>query len=58
VERVRPERSEVFELVCDNTRAVQAFGWKTEYSLEKGLKETIEWMREYAHLYKHTIYNL
>lgn len=58
IERARPEKSEIFELVCDNTKAAQALGWRPEYSLEKGLQETIEWIRGNTHFYKHMIYNL
>jgi len=45
-ERVRPEKSEVDRLLCDNTLAEEVIGWEPEYSLEEGLGETIEWFRE------------
>jgi NAD dependent epimerase/dehydratase len=35
--RVRPEKSEVLELVSNNRKAYDLCGWKPEYSLEKGL---------------------
>ena len=50
--RVRPDKSEVMELICDNSKAQQLLGWSPKYSLDEGLVETIEWMRKYIHLYK------
>lgn len=31
---------------CDVTKAVEKIGWKPEYNLRDGLKETIEWYKE------------
>ena len=45
-ERLRPEKSEVFELICDATALREVSGWKAEYSLEDGLLETIDFIRE------------
>ncbi len=45
-ERVRPEKSEVERLLCDNTKAQELIDWGPEYSLEEGLKETIAWFDE------------
>jgi dTDP-glucose 4,6-dehydratase len=42
-ERQRPDASEVDRLVCDNRRLIEATGWKPAYTLERGLRETIEW---------------
>jgi dTDP-glucose 4,6-dehydratase len=44
--RVRPERSEVMQLLSDIRLAHKLFGWAPRYSLEKGLEETIEWYRK------------
>ena len=44
--RVRPERSEVMQLLSDTRLAQKLFGWAPRYSLEKGLEETIEWYRK------------
>ena len=41
--RLRPENSEVFRLCGDNRLMTKLTNWKPEYSLEKGLIETIEW---------------
>jgi nucleoside-diphosphate-sugar epimerase len=55
--RLRPEKSEVRQLICSNKRASEILGWHPTYSLENGLEETIEWIRRNNHLYKSTIYN-
>lgn len=52
IDRARPEKSEVFQLVCDNTKALELTGWKPEYSLEQGLMETIEFISKNQWLYK------
>lgn len=57
-QRVRPEKSEVLELICDNRRAREILEWKPKYPLKKGLEETIDWMRTNPHHYKSTIYNV
>jgi len=51
-DRVRPEKSEVGELMCDNTKARQVLGWIPRYSLNDGLNETIEYVRNNINLYK------
>ena len=40
-ERVRPPESEVFRLICNNTKARELTGWSPEYSLQRGLGEVI-----------------
>lgn len=44
-ERQRPEASEVFELICDNTQAKQ-LGWEPRYSLDEGLRQTIDFISQ------------
>lgn len=58
--RVRPERSEVFRLWCDNTKIKELTGFAPEYSIDKGLKETIEWFsnRDNLNRYKWDQYNV
>ncbi len=45
-QRIRPEKSEVMQLLSDTRLAHQLFGWVPNYSLEEGLKETIGWYRK------------
>ena len=50
--RRRPDKSEVMELICDNSKAKRLLGWSPQYTLDDGLAETIEWMKKYIRLYK------
>lgn len=56
--RVRPAPSEVDRLLCDNRRAYELAGWSPRYTLEEGLRETIQWFRENLYLYKPDLYNI
>jgi NAD dependent epimerase/dehydratase len=58
--RIRPEKSEVFRLWCDNKKINQLTGFKPEYSIRAGLQKTIEWFLNPGNLgkYKANIYNL
>jgi NAD dependent epimerase/dehydratase len=51
-ERLRPPTSEVYTLICDNTRASELCGWKPGYSLRQGLRETVDFISEHLNLYK------
>jgi NAD dependent epimerase/dehydratase len=44
--RIRPEKSEVMQLLSDTRLAQKLFQWAPRYTLEDGLKETIEWFRK------------
>ena len=59
-QRLRPEKSEVFRLLGSNEKISKYTNWKPRYSLEEGIKETIEWFSGAGNLdfYKHDIYNL
>ena len=59
-QRLRPENSEVFRLCCDNGKISKLTGFKPHYSLEHGLKETIDWFTDQKNLtkYKDGIYNV
>lgn len=58
--RIRPGKSEVFRLWCDNTLIHSLTGFKPQYSLEQGLEETIQWFLDSKNLskYKAHIYNV
>lgn len=51
-QRVRPVKSEVMELICDNSKAKKLAGWEPHYTLEEGLRLTVEWFREHKNLYE------
>ena len=57
-ERVRPEKSEVMKLLCDNRLAGELAGWKPSYTLEEGLDLTIGWMKEHIASYKTGVYTV
>lgn len=59
-QRVRPEKSEVERLLCDNTMIKELTGWSPQVSLREGLSRTIEWMKDRNNLdhYKSDIYNV
>lgn len=57
-ERIRPEKSEVERLYCDNKKIKKFTAWKPQYNLDKGLSETIEWLKSNLSLYKSNIYNV
>jgi nucleoside-diphosphate-sugar epimerase len=59
-ERLRPGKSEVFRLWCDNSQIRALTGFEPAYDLRRGLEETIEWFRQPANLakYKVHIYNV
>ena len=42
--RIRPKKSEVDRLVCDNSRIIKNSNWKPKFNLDQGLLKTIEWM--------------
>ena len=58
--RIRPEKSEVFRLWCDNTKIHSLTGFKPKYTIKQGLEKTIEWFRNPTNLskYKSDIYNV
>jgi NAD dependent epimerase/dehydratase len=43
--RIRPDRSEVMQLMADTRLAQELFQWSPGYSIEDGLRETIDWYR-------------
>ena len=59
-ERIRPEKSEVMRLWCDNSLITSLTGFKPEYSLNDGLQRTIEWFSQDRNLkkYKTDLYNV
>jgi NAD dependent epimerase/dehydratase len=56
--RIRPDKSEVERLMCDNSKILRETSWRPLYNLERGLTETIEWFKNNNHFYKTGIYNV
>lgn len=59
-ERIRPEKSEVYRLRCDNTKIKEFTGYAPKVDIRNGLKKTIEWIikPENMQRYKAEIYNV
>ena len=59
-ERLRPEKSEVFRLWCDNTKLEKLTNYKPEINIQLGLQKTINWITQPNNLrkYKAEIYNV
>ena len=56
--RIRPEKSEVERLRCDNTKLLTQTRWKPKRNLRNGLEETIDWLKMHVDQYKADIYNV
>ena len=59
-ERIRPEKSEVFRLWCDNTKIKKLTGFNSKVDIEEGLQRTIDWFSKPENLkhYKAQLYNV
>ncbi len=57
-QRIRPDKSEVERLFCDNQKIIANTLWKPSYTLESGLQETIEWIKNNLSYFKSDIYNV
>jgi NAD dependent epimerase/dehydratase len=57
-QRLRPEKSEVNRLWADNTKIKELTNWSPKYTLDEGLSETIEWIRNNMKYFKTNIYNV
>ncbi|MGG7213293.1 NAD-dependent 4,6-dehydratase LegB [Clostridium nigeriense] len=57
-DRIRPEKSEVNRLWADNTKIKELTDWTPKYSIDEGLAETINWIKENMRYYKPDIYNV
>lgn len=59
-QRLRPEASEVFRLMGDNTLITTLTDWRPTYELDAGLRDTIAWFKNSENLsrYKAWLYNV
>ena len=57
-QRLRPEKSEVNRLWADNTKIKELTGWTPKYSIDKGLEETVKWIKDNMDKFKTDIYNV
>lgn len=58
--RLRPSKSEVYRLWCDNTKMIDLTGFKPSFDIREGLAQTIGWFTRPENLvrYKAQIYNV
>jgi NAD dependent epimerase/dehydratase len=57
-QRVRPQASEVFELLADNTALKETTGWSPSVSLRDGLEQTVEFVRDHLDHFKPHLYTV
>lgn len=59
-QRIRPEKSEVFRLWCNNTLLQELTGFTPQVSIREGLQLTIDWFKHGKNTsgYKATLYNV
>lgn len=59
-QRLRPAKSEVFRLWCDNSKIRELTGFEPKYSIREGLEKTVEWFTKPENLakYKPGLYNV
>ncbi len=51
-ERLRPEKSEVMRLISNNSRAHEVLDWRPVVTLNNGLVQTIDWIRQHLDHYQ------
>ena len=56
--RIRPNKSEVDRLCCDNNLLIEKSDWVPQVSFKQGLLETIEWIKDNKSRFKSDIYNI
>ena len=59
-QRIRPGKSEVHRLWCDNSLIHELTGFKPQVDIREGLQRTIDWFTKSSNLqkYKADIYNV
>lgn len=57
-QRIRPTNSEVERLLCNNSKIKEKTSWQPQYTIDLGLRETVNWIRKNKHFYKTDIYNV
>lgn len=57
-DRIRPDSSEVFELIADASKLRRMTGWTPRTSLREGIEQAAAWVSAHQHALKPHIYNL
>ena len=50
--RIRPSKSEVERLWCDNRQAKELLRWEPQVSLDDGLRYTVDWIAQHLRLFR------
>ncbi len=56
-ERLRPEKSEVMQLIADNSKLKRLTDWSPLTTLRQGLTETIQFVRRHPERFRPDVYN-
>ncbi|MBI3397446.1 SDR family NAD(P)-dependent oxidoreductase [Candidatus Woesebacteria bacterium] len=56
--RIRPEKSEVWKLICDNSKIKTMAGWVPKTKFEAGLKITVDWLTKNINKYRPEEYRI
>ncbi len=56
--RVRPAKSEVDRLYCDNHKIIQHTDWRPKFDIKQGIVETIDWFKKHRHISKPDHYHV
>lgn len=57
-DRLRPEKSEVNRLWAENNKIKELTDWEPKYSLDQGIENTVNWIRDNMKYFKTNIYNV
>ncbi len=57
-ERVRPKKSEVQRLFCDNSKLLDHTSWSPKYTFKQGIAEVVNWMKSNKDRYKSSKYHI
>ncbi len=58
LKRIRPDKSEVMRLICEDTQTREMLGWQPQFLMRQGLEDTVNWMHNNLHNFKSNIYNV
>lgn len=56
--RIRPQKSEVWKLICSNKKIYKLAKWKPNTTFKKGLRETTKWVEENFERYHPDLYSI
>ncbi|HEX9951952.1 MAG TPA: SDR family NAD(P)-dependent oxidoreductase [Rubricoccaceae bacterium] len=57
-QRIRPDKSEVFRLISDNSKARRLLGWSPAYSLDDGIRACVDWYTNHLADYDRSAYTV